>query len=309
MNICIISNPNGRRVKRHLGLLIQSIGSLDGVEHWVTESDTDLGRLLSSSTWTADDLIVINGGDGTAQHIFTAFFNLGLDVSPRFALLPGGTTNMTANSYNFSHAYPAALSSLRNAIMDSSTMQIKSRCLVQVSNQDSSIYGAFFGTGLIVQGIQYCHDSVYKTGMRSEIGAGLALLRAVWGMVRRQPPFTQAVEVQIDDYPELPMLVLMVSSLDRLFLGMRPFWGREPGALHLTGIMQGAIKFLRRLFRIVRGGQAAADLSSAQGYVSRNLNRVSLSFDGPYTIDGELFDTRGRDLTVCASNYIEVLVL
>ena len=253
--------------------------------------------------------MVINGGDGTAQRIFTAFLNLKMETLPRFALLPGGTTNMTANCYNHSRSYRSALRVLRASIVSKNTEQFSARYLVEVRTADAVLYGAFFGAGLIVQGIQFCHDFVYKTGMRSELGAGVALVRAAWGIARKQPPFSNPSAVQIDEYPELPMLILMVSSLDRLFLGMRPFWGTEYGALKLTGIMQGAVQFLRRLPRIMKGSKSAETLSRAEGYESRNTDRVTLEFDGPFTIDGELFETQGLPLLLSSSRVIGVLSL
>ena len=309
MRICIFSNPNGRRVKRYLGRLVTELPHLDGLEHLVTTDETDLAKLVSERVWTAEDLVVINGGDGTAQRVLTAFLKQDMDILPGFALLPGGTTNMTANCYNHSRSYKKALGSLRRSITTNDSRELVARYLVEVSSSNGTIYGAFFGAGLIVQGIQFCHDYVYKTGMRSEIGAGIALVRAAWGIARKQAPFSNPSVIRVDEYPELPMLIFMVSSLDKLFLGMRPFWGKENGALHLTGIMQGAVRFLRRLPRIMKGGDKAATLSSAQGYESRNTDRVNLDFDGPFTIDGELFETSGLPVTLSSSRVIGVLGL
>ena len=251
MKTCIFSNPNGRKVKRHLRSLITELSCLEGCEHLVTTEQTDLTKLISERNWAAADLVVINGGDGTAQRVFTAFLNLKIETLPRFALLPGGTTNMTANCYNHSRSYKSALRVLHACMVSKDTEHFSARYLVEVSTANGTLYGAFFGAGLIVQGILFCHDYVYKTGMRSEIGAGVALVRAAWGITRKQAPFSNPTAVQIDEYPELPMLILMVSSLDKLFLGMRPFWGKENGALHLTSIVQGAVQFLRRLPRVM----------------------------------------------------------
>ena len=309
MKICIFSNPNGRKVKRHLGTLITELSGLEGYEHLVTTKETDIAKLISGRAWATEDLVVINGGDGTAQRVFSAFLNLEIANLPRFALLPGGTTNMTASCYNRSRSYKSALRTLRIRIVARDTEHFSARYLVEVTTGTGVLYGAFFGAGLIVQGIQFCHDYVYKTGMRSEIGAGIALARAAWGIARKQAPFSNPTAVQIDEYPELPMLILLVSSLDKLFLGMRPFWGKENGALHLTSIMQGAVQFLRRLPRIMKGGKYATALSRAEGYESRNTDRVHLDFDGPFTIDGELFETQGAPLLVSSSRVIGVLSL
>ena len=298
-------------MKRYLNSLVVSVSGVEQVEHLLTDNTEDITRIILERNWSAEDLLVVNGGDGTAQHVFTACLNLDMDIVPTFALLPGGTTNMTANDYNSSRRYSTALGTLRDHLIGTRPLPPVSKRLLVVESPDNNKknYGAFFGTGLIIQGIQYCDDYIYRTGMRSEIGAGIAVARAAWGIARKQPPFAKVVTVAIDDYPAMPMLFLMTTSLDRLFLGMTPFWGVGNGELRSTRIMQGATKFLRNLPNVIRGGASAAGLTRVGGYESEILKGMTLSFDGPYTIDGEIYDSHDEELVISTSRAIDVLSL
>jgi hypothetical protein len=79
----------------------------------------------------------------------------------------------------------------------------------------------------------------------------------------------------------------MATALDRLFLGLRPFWGEGPGDVRFTSIGADARRFGRSLPRIL-SGRAGDALVDRDGYVSRNAGRVDLRMDCGFTVDGEL---------------------
>jgi diacylglycerol kinase (ATP) len=81
--------------------------------------------------------------------------------------------------------------------------------------------------------------------------------------------------------------LLVISGLQRLFLGIHPFWGEPGRALYYTAIEQRATGFARALPSILRG-KPAAHVNAANGYHSATIDSVSLDFHGSYTLDGEL---------------------
>jgi hypothetical protein len=150
----------------------------------------------------------------------------------------------------------------------------------------------FFGTGAIIHGIEYCRASIHTKGVANEVGPGLAMARTLWGIARRERRFARpvAVSVALDDAPTAPaedILILLVSSLERLFLGMRPFWGKENAPLHVSLIHAGADHLLRDLPSLLRGRPGRH--TNAEGYQSRNVARIGLTLDGPWTLDGEMY--------------------
>lgn len=305
MSTLILTNPNGYRVQRNLPRLQGLLEQLAGVEHRMTHDLAELDNLLASRKWQRDDLIVVNGGDGTVQNLLTGLMARSPPAAwPKLAILPGGTTNMTALAFNRSRSYRGSLAILKKAVI-SRQAPSQERRLLQVNCGNQNLVGVFFGASAIVRGIEFFHQ---RLNQRSQWGVGQVVLRAAWSMARRQPPFAEPTRIRLGDSDEYDALILLITSLDRLILGTRPYWGQQPGSLHLTLIEQQAPHFLRYLPRLIRGKPGRA-LQPENGYHSRNLDQLSLSIDGPFTIDGEIFDCQGQNIQLAASDPVEVLAL
>ena len=92
-------------------------------------------------------------------------------------------------------------------------------------------------------------------------------------------------------------MLLVISALQRLFLGIHPFWGERQGDLYFTAIEQNAVGFARALPGILRG-KPGAHVNPRTGYHSRTLDSVELDFSGSYTLDGELHRVTQEDSPV-----------
>jgi diacylglycerol kinase (ATP) len=308
MTMLVLTNPNGYRVQRSLPRLQASLEQMTKVEHFISNDLTELDALLGARQWQREDLIIVNGGDGTVQHLLTRLLALCPAASlPRLAILPGGTTNMTAFAFNRSRSYRSSLNALKNAL-SGKQIQCQEHKLVQVSNGVDKQVGVFFGAAAVVRGIEYFHDRLNQRGARSEWGVGLVVLRAAWSMARRKAPFAESTRVHLSGSGEFNALILLVTSLERLILGIRPYWGQQPGFLHLTLIEQRAPHFLRYLARLVRGNPGHS-LRPENGYHSRNINQLELTIDGPFTIDGEIFQNQGRSIQHDVAGPLHVLPL
>ena len=82
-------------------------------------------------------------------------------------------------------------------------------------------------------------------------------------------------------------MLLVISALERLFLGIHPFWGGGDGRLYFTAIERHAAHFARALPSLLRG-RAAAFMRRDNGYHSARLDSVQLDFRSAFTLDGEL---------------------
>jgi hypothetical protein len=80
---------------------------------------------------------------------------------------------------------------------------------------------------------------------------------------------------------------MIVSSLERLFLGLHPFWGQEAAALHCTWIQKPTRKVLRAFPSLVRG-RPNRHVTPENGYFSHNADTIRLWMDGLFTLDGEM---------------------
>jgi hypothetical protein len=114
------------------------------------------------------------------------------------------------------------------------------------------------------------------------------------------------MQVALDREPLEPRenLVVMATTLERLFLRMQPFWGCEPAPLRVTLIASGARGLPAAVPGILRG-RPLARVTPAAGYTSRNVYEAALRMDCGLTLDGELFEPQpGRLVTLRADHRI-----
>jgi hypothetical protein len=95
---------------------------------------------------------------------------------------------------------------------------------------------------------------------------------------------------------------LMSSTLEHLFLGIRPFWGKGPGPLKFMAVAEGARHVLRVAPSILRG-KPNSYVKPEFGYESRNASVIELNIDSGFTLDGELFDADANTPVVLDGRY------
>ena len=156
------------------------------------------------------------------------------------------------------------------------------------------MYGMFFGAGWIYEGIKFCLTRIYTKGVRGELAAGLTLVRfllaAIRGDRRTVPPAPIRVGWEGMAMQDMDVLVFFVTTLGRLFLGIRPYWGTERAPLHVTAIRSDAAHFLRTAPFLIRG-QRSRWASPRHGYLSHNLQDLRLYLQSGFTLDGQLYQS------------------
>lgn len=241
------------------------------------------------------DLLSVNGGDGTVQAVLTTLFHhLPFEKIPLLAVLQSGTTSMTARDVGFSGSRVKSLRKLfRWTESGEGNPRVIERPVLQVlAPGHKTRYGMFFGASAIYQGIQYFHRKLNTKGLRGEIGPGLTILRFLWSVVRQNSDFIPPipVSVAIDQNPPLQFdsFVVLISTLERLFLGLYPYWGNESGPLHYTAVRARPRYFLRALPAVLRGRRGLYG-TPENGFYSHNVHEIKLYLDSGFTLDGQLY--------------------
>ena len=80
--------------------------------------------------------------------------------------------------------------------------------------------------------------------------------------------------------------------MDRQFLGVSPYWGTEPGPIRFSAMRERPQHLARVIVPAMRG-RPSPWLQPEHGYRSHNVDEVVITFDGGFTLDGELFDPAG----------------
>lgn len=268
------------------------------VRHHITESVDDVRVAVQEFAEQGIGVVAVNGGDGTTAQVFGALLDASpFEIQPAVVLLPGGTTNMNAADAGMRGSLKKSIEKLcRWSDGEALPVERLTRPILRINGAvgQNALYGMFFGAGsIIIGGIEHCTSHVHRIGLTDEIGPGVTLLRAVWGILRGDPRFAAPVEVTLrvdeqDEAVQKQLAILLITSLERLFLGIHPWWGHEQQPLHCTWIEKSAQGLLRKLASLLRG-KPGASATPENGYFSHNTRQLELNMDATFTIDGELY--------------------
>ncbi len=298
--IGILINPLSGGNLNGLGAIRGLINENPQVIQRDVQTPEDVLEALVNFSHREVDLLAVNGGDGTVQAVLTNLFrHRPFTRLPMLAVLQSGTTSMTARDVGFSGSRVKSLKKLfKWATAGDGQPQVTQRPVLQVQAPGHPTrYGMFFGAAAVYQGIQYFHRKVNTKGLKGEIGPGLTILRFLWAAVRQSSNFIPAVPISValDDHPpqQLDSFVVLVSTLERLFLGFYPYWGNECGPLHYTALRARPRYLLRALPSILRGRKGSYG-TPENGFYSHNVQKIKLNLDGGFTLDGQLYTPETR---------------
>ena len=297
MKIGLINNRRSQRNKRGLGDILGVLDTSPGSVHAELGQMSDLAEILRDFAAREVGVVAVNGGDGTIQATLTELFLARpFEENPVLALLPGGMTNMIAQDVGCRGGRAKALArliaacaagDLRRRIVEREVMRL------QFTDQGPPIFGMFFGAAAIYRAILLCRRVMEPTRLGStvSVAATLATLLARRAFRRAgDDPILRGDEMtaQFDDgrRESGSRLLVLVTTLDRLVLNSRPFWGTEPGGLRYTAIAHPAAGLVRAAYPVLFG-TGDRRFPSAD-YVSRNANAISIEMTCPFTVDGEL---------------------
>ena len=308
----ILTNPHSHRNRRHLPRLRSQLAQHRDIRHVETASLDDLPAAVESILAEGIELLGINGGDGTVHLTLTALLNASAGQPlPMLALLPGGTTSMSARGVNGGAvSFDRALDALLNATRTTAAGERRHLLKVHAAGSQPQL-GLALGMGAIVRGVEYCHERIFSLGLKDEWAAGLALLRAGWGIARREPVFADGVPLELDidgEHHSSRASIFLITTLSELMLGINPFWGEGSEPLRITLVREHAQRFLRNFPDFLRG-RRDPHLTESSGYLSRRAASVDIRGEGPYTIDGEIYHAKTGEIRVDAFGPVSIIPL
>jgi hypothetical protein len=265
--------------------------------HVATENRDHVPQALALLAKQEIDILAVNGGDGTLQHVLTEILgNHALPRLPLIAPLRGGRTNMNAVDIG-SHRDPvsalsAIITAARNGVLSERIVE-RPVLRVDFGPGQHTQYGLFFGGGVFQRTIALKHQILPKRHFQGLIGSaaftGTLLMRAVLGSVSGLLTPDQ-VEIQLDGQPveQGKFLLVMATSLERILFNLFPFWGRESAPVRFTAIAPDVPRSLPAILRVLRGRPPFPGVVTP-GYLSHNVQHVELHLDCGFLVDGELF--------------------
>ncbi len=301
MRIGVLSNPLSGGNRKGIGAIRKVLSEHPEALQSEVETPQDVAAALTDFARREVEVVAVNGGDGTIQAVLTALFNeRPFETRPLLAVPTAGTTSMIAGDVGVRGNAAPALNRLLHwaSARDRDAVVLHRHVLrVQAAPDQEPRFGMFFGTGVVKQGIRCFREKVLKLGLGGEFGVGLTLAWFLLALSRRKSAYLEPAPITIglDQDPPEPYdaLAVLVCTLQRMSLGIYPYWGRETAPLHFTAVTAGPRHLLRVLPSLLRGRPHRYG-TPQHGYVSRNVHEARLALQGGFTLDGELYPSDSR---------------
>lgn len=296
MRIGVLSNLRAGQRDSKVEKVLRFLERHPEVLHVETPDDASVPPALRELARAGVEILVLNGGDGTIQHALTHLLGNPANAwRPWIAPIRGGRTNMTAMDLGAHRDPVRGLAGLiaadRAGRLDE---RVQRRPVLRVEIAEGVHYGMFLGFGMLHRAVDLVHQVFPEGKSQGVFGAGvvtgvLMLQAAVGGVRGVLTPDKMRISLDGEPLPPREVLLAMTTTLERLFLRMRPFWGRERAPLRVTLIDGGARRFAAAAPGILRGRPAGL-VRAENGYRSRNVHELVVQLDAGIILDGELYD-------------------
>jgi diacylglycerol kinase (ATP) len=292
----LIVNPRaGKGSGKGMALAQRLAGSQDVIIR-VIERFEQLRSFLAEMAQEQVTDLFISSGDGTIQEILTQIAEeKPFAVPPRICLLPHGTTNLSANDLGFRHrAIEAQASFLQNLPGGEVQQRNTIRC---VNPGDGKLrHGMFVGTGAVAEATRYCQQAFNDHGVKGQWAVAGTLFTALRKYAFSAPdpadetrfdrPFPIRVEAGGRVMADGAQLLQMSTTLDRLVLNTRPFWGGKTAPIRTTVFPYPVPSVARWMLPVMYGSE---NRKAPPGSVSFCAEALSVRSASMFVIDGEFF--------------------
>lgn len=323
MKIGVITNPGSQKNKTGLAELTGLLDGAPDVHHVVIGKITEVPGILRDFARQEVEAIAVAGGDGTVHAVFSVLFGQSpFAKMPKVVVVPRGMTNMIAADVGLKRSgLPGLKRLLEVARQGNIEEHLVTRRVLRLENalDQPPLYGMFFGGAGIPRAIEACRTKVHSKNIKADPAIAITLLGllATWFLrggrsARKDEKLFYGDRIGLAFEDEAPLtgehLVVVATTLNRLILGSRPFWGGDSGHLRFTSIAYPPQRMLRYAWRILYG--RADRRLPPESYLSRSVDRVALSMDCPFTLDGEIYQpTPGKEVVITAADEIQFVRL
>lgn len=236
-------------------------------------------------------VVAVDGGDGTLRDVLSVLpWAYGEDNLPAIALVASGKTNVAAADVG--GVDREKLPALAEAARAGGALKTEARRPIRVEAAGATMLGFVFGLGAFERATRLVNDRVHSRGFAQKMGVALGVVMSgAAALGKDRESWRAGVPIAISIDGEAPdtrySFALLATSLNRLMLGLWPFWGEGPGGFDVTEIAAPPKRLIRTLATAGMGrppGRAAED-----GYRSAKATRVSLTIREPFIFDGDTF--------------------
>ena len=293
-SIGVISNRKSHRNRRGLQAVRELLAQDPGVLHDEIEDVAALPATLDGFAARGVDLVVVNAGDGTVQAVMTDMLNSGdFGPEPALAVLPAGRTNLIAHDVGLEGRPVDGLARLLARRAAGGPLEQAGHAVLSLRLGADAVptHGMFLGSAAFYHGTMLGRETFHPMGAegRAVVGLtlGLVILRALFGGgngIMRGDAMT--MDIDGESVAEQDYFIVLATTLERLMLGLDPFWGAGAGAVRFTSAPFPPPRLGRALLPMLRG--RPRPWMTQAGYASRRVDRLAIRTACPMVFDGQI---------------------
>jgi hypothetical protein len=314
LRVGVLSNPRSGGNRKGGKGVRKILAQRPGVMQREASTPAEVTESLADFARNGIELVVVNGGDGTVQAALTAIGNEGMfSRPPLLALLCAGTTSMLPRDVGFPCSPAAALPRiLAWAESTDASLVVRQRPVLRVqrASGQAPLFGMFFGAGAICQGIRLFHGRDNVRGWRGQLMPAFTMFRlflsVLFGRSGTIAPLQASTSLDKLPAEQRTTLLILISTLERLFFGLRPYWGKPGGPLHYTAVGSAPKRLLSVLASLTCHRKCRQALPE-NGFFSHNVHEVQLDMRGDFTLDGELYEAGEGPVTIMSAGPVAFL--
>lgn len=291
--IGIISNPRSSSHRAGQAGLAEAAARLP---HAAPESREALGAALAQFAADGVEVVAVHGGDGTLREVLSALPRAWAGPIPAIAPLPAGRTNLAAHTLG----YPASgqredPTGLRRLLAAAAQGRLRrqARPVLEVSGAGAApMRGLLFGAAAFTRAVGLAEGRLHRHGLMDNAVVGMTGVmmavqalagRGAFGRALRRGT---AMQVARDNETATtgPRFILLATTLDRLMLGLWPFWGGGEGAIRVLDVAAPPQRLGAGLWSLLRRRPPALP-----GWHSSRADTLRIGLQEGFVLDGETF--------------------
>ncbi len=293
----VLINPSSGRGNGKGQALANRLQNTKHIDVHVLKGFDELHPALNRFAAAGVTDLFISSGDGTIQAIQTSLAEKNIFRQlPQICLLPHGTTNMTAADVGFRHR---SVETQARAIENMQFDELQTRPTLRVVNPKDGVvrHGMFLGTGAVAYATLYCQRALNDRGISGSLATFTVLAKAALKSAFSAPDPSDPKRFD-RPYPILlrrgdgivcngEQLLCLCTTLDKLILGARPFWGGKTGPIRISIFPYPVPNVPRWLLPLLYGREKR---SVPTGAISFCTDRFQIDTPSIYVLDGEFFE-------------------
>ncbi len=294
----LIRNPKSQRNKQGGGDTRAQAAALLGFYFAEPATPAELRDTLADFAHDGVDTICVDGGDGTVREVLTALPAAFGDRPPRLAIMASGKTNLIAADVGTPGHGLKALERLVGAAQANRLGEkLTRRPILSITWPDGEhepVRGMFMGGGAFTRGTELANSHIHRAGFTQGPAVAIAMAgvlgRALIGNDQHGWLAGEAMGITIDGHPAQDgnRFLFLATTLERLILGLWPFWDHGAAPLRYLDIAANPPRLLRALPALVKGKPRPWMLDSG-AYRSGGAQVLDLALPRPFIMDGETY--------------------